>query len=98
MSDLSLAAKILRGLESGANFLAPLATGLLTATGVVPPNNATMDLIIGSVKAGIGLAAELAERNMSPIEHITRMKASLGDFAQAVSDAEEYARNPPSKL
>lgn len=96
MSDesLPLAAKILRGIEAGANFVAPLATGILTATGAVAPNNATMDLVVSSVKAAISLAADLAEAGLHPVTHITRIKESRADFDSATKDLEDLARNP----
>jgi hypothetical protein len=52
--------------------------------------------VAGGVMKGaaelLGLGADLIDRGIHPIEHVTRIRSSLGDFDTAANEAETYAR------
>jgi hypothetical protein len=82
MSDVwTEVVKVLRIGEQIAGAAAPLAVA-----------NPVVSMTLNVFGAGVGLAADLIEKGLNPIVHITRMRSVVRDFDIAANDLDQYAR------
>ena len=74
-------AAVLRTAEKVVDASASIVTGASPVAGAV----------VATVGAAVGLAADLIDRGMHPVEAITRIRSSVPDFDAVTQELENYA-------
>lgn len=78
-------------LEAAQNAFRLLESGARAASAVV--TDGTWKTVLLGVGAGAGLAADLIDLGLHPVDAITRIRSAVPDFDAVTTELENFAKN-----